>query len=407
MAQAPRGRRRLAPLSASAERPAGRLGSLRSPPPAANRVPAAEPDSAAAAAAAAAAAPPMDVDDVPASVSGPSASGSAGEHAGTPGFTRGGVQKKKFMPKVPTRRAVRKTDLDGGEEGAMADDDIKNLLEESKQSQSSRSKVRSFQGLQSKGAAPAAQVAFGYGSAASHATQRAMSSANKSASARGTGTSTAGAHGTSGSAVRVKQEQEGPEFDMKDVKPAHDKKLKAVEAFDYSKYYPMTLPLQQPGHVVADMIEGPESTEGDEGDDASAANELQLMPGGDEEQLLLFQLPAALPVSLQSGTAAEASASADTRPDVAAMPAESKRGILGSLPSGVMGKMHIYESGAVKLQLGDVLFDVVPGAKCAFSQQAAAINPAVGTCHVLGNISHRVVLTPDVDHLLKKANNTF
>lgn len=44
---------------------------------------------------------------------------------------------------------------------------------------------------------------------------------------------------------------------------------------------------------------------------------------------------------------------------------------------------------------------VAPGADCVFAQELMAVNAGGGKCCFLGDISQRVVLTPDVDKLLE------
>lgn len=68
--------------------------------------------------------------------------------------------------------------------------------------------------------------------------------------------------------------------------------------------------------------------------------------------MLLFQLPVNLPLVQQSsaGTKVEDAASKGDR--------ASKNGAKLELPTGRMGKIMVYKSGKVKMQLGDVLYDV-------------------------------------------------
>jgi hypothetical protein len=66
-----------------------------------------------------------------------------------------------------------------------------------------------------------------------------------------------------------------------------------------------------------------------------------------------------------------------------------------------IGKMLVYESGAVKMQLGDVLFDVLPGTEAAFRQDIAAVSAADQACVFLGGVQQRVVACPDIGHLLR------
>jgi hypothetical protein len=41
---------------------------------------------------------------------------------------------------------------------------------------------------------------------------------------------------------------------------------------------------------------------------------------------------------------------------------------LGKLPAGKVGKLLVFESGKVKMQIGEVLLDVQPGVPCGFRQ---------------------------------------
>lgn len=69
-----------------------------------------------------------------------------------------------------------------------------------------------------------------------------------------------------------------------------------------------------------------------------------------EKQMFIFKLPDCLPVMKQS-------TGATTKRSV--LEYGSKRcNPFEGLPEGFMGKMLVYKSGAVKLKLGDVLFDV-------------------------------------------------
>ncbi|CAN4097239.1 unnamed protein product [Withania somnifera] len=73
---------------------------------------------------------------------------------------------------------------------------------------------------------------------------------------------------------------------------------------------------------------------------------------------------------------------------------------LQDLSAGNMGKMLVYKSGAIKLKLGDILYNVSPGVECSFAQDVVAINTAEKQCCHLGELGKRAVVTPDVDFLL-------
>lgn len=68
---------------------------------------------------------------------------------------------------------------------------------------------------------------------------------------------------------------------------------------------------------------------------------------------------------------------------------------LEDLPAGYMGKMLVYKSGAIKLKLGDILYDVSAGSTCIFAQDVVAINTVDKECCFLGEIGKRAIVTPD------------
>jgi hypothetical protein len=63
--------------------------------------------------------------------------------------------------------------------------------------------------------------------------------------------------------------------------------------------------------------------------------------------------------------------------------------------------MLVFESGAVKMQFGDVLFDVVPGTEAAFRQEIAVVGTQNKACVFLGAVQQRAVAIPDIEHLLR------
>ncbi|KAI6679722.1 hypothetical protein NL676_033603 [Syzygium grande] len=58
---------------------------------------------------------------------------------------------------------------------------------------------------------------------------------------------------------------------------------------------------------------------------------------------------------------------------------------LDELSAGLMGKMLVYRSGAVKFKLGDTLYDVSSSLDCVFAQDVVAINKQRSTSVLLGS----------------------
>ncbi|RYR45493.1 hypothetical protein Ahy_A07g031327 [Arachis hypogaea] len=110
------------------------------------------------------------------------------------------------------------------------------------------------------------------------------------------------------------------------------------------------------------------------------------------------QLPAALPAikgSASSGGQADSESSSKPQGSMKKV----KPCKLNELPPGFMGKMLVYKSGAIKLNLGDTLYDVSPGSNCTFAQDVAVMNTAEKHCCAIGEIRRRVIVTPDIDDM--------
>ncbi|KAG9459354.1 hypothetical protein H6P81_003862 [Aristolochia fimbriata] len=177
-----------------------------------------------------------------------------------------------------------------------------------------------------------------------------------------------------------------------------------VEPWDYYSYYPVTLPLRRPysgNPEVLDEEEFGEASTNYDHDEArtNPAAELGLLEETEEEKLLFFQLPSSLPLVKRSASSKGKEIIDSARTSHG--PGISNDGCkLENLPAGFMGKLLVFKSGIVKMKLGDAVFDVSPGLDCVFAQEVAAINPTEKHCCILGELSKRATVIPDIDTLL-------
>eukprot|EP00850_Spirogloea_muscicola_P018762 SM000175S03309 [mRNA] locus=s175:188215:190989:+ [translate_table: standard] len=347
----------------------------------------------------------------------------------------------KFVPKIPARRAVKKpphasaiaSESDAREVGAAA-------------SESQRQRKEDGEGwpgrrlLQGPKAPPPQRVAFGFSAEAAAGTAKTsqprgaavVDQASRDGAKTGGGGGGAGRRGgTLGadSKDRLLSFQEGPE-ELFEPEKGKVKRCD-MEPMDYTKYYPITLPLRPPHVGASDKLDlaefGVVAPDAFDEDAMPAAQELglwviaavlslciaaaaaalrarangilklrvalSLQDKSEQERLLFFQLPVALPLAQPAASEGDGSEAGE-----GAQP----HGLLdlAALPRGCMGKLLVYESGAVKLKLGSVLLDALPGATCVFHQELAAIDTVSRECFFLGDVSQRVVLTPDVESLL-------
>jgi DNA-directed RNA polymerase III subunit RPC4 len=136
-----------------------------------------------------------------------------------------------------------------------------------------------------------------------------------------------------------------------------------------------------------------------------------------EEQLFLLQLPSSLPVAAPAVKQEHRTQQAGRRKGAAAAAGGGGEGLeevklsrLGALegtsisqvPQGKLGKLLVFESGKVKLQIGDVVLDVGSGMPCLARQEVAAVNHEAGHLVLLGEVSQRVVVSPNVWQLMGK-----
>ncbi|CAH8384657.1 unnamed protein product [Eruca vesicaria subsp. sativa] len=165
-----------------------------------------------------------------------------------------------------------------------------------------------------------------------------------------------------------------------------------VEPWDENSYYPTVLPLRKPNSGDPELLDQEEfgnvakHLHYDE-NNINSAEELGLTLGQHcKKQMLFFKLPDCLPVTKQP-TAKRSSVS-------------ERSSAFEGLPEGFMGKMLVYKSGAVKLKLGDILYDVSPGPNTVFHNDVAAIDTRERNCSRIGSSTKFATVTPDVESLL-------
>ncbi|XP_043712418.1 DNA-directed RNA polymerase III subunit RPC4-like [Telopea speciosissima] len=179
-----------------------------------------------------------------------------------------------------------------------------------------------------------------------------------------------------------------------------------IEPWNYCSYYPLTLPLRRPysgNPVFLDEEEFGEASTNITNNEYStnSAIELGLMEEQEEQKMIFFQLPTSLPLVKRSAVAESNQITGSAGPS-SNVGSSDKGCSLEQLSAGLMGKMLVYKSGAVKLKLGDTLYDVSPGSDCAFAQDVVAVNTEEKHCCILGLPDKRAIVTPNVNSLLSR-----
>ena len=72
-------------------------------------------------------------------------------------------------------------------------------------------------------------------------------------------------------------------------------------------------------------------------------------------------------------------------------------------PEGLLGQLHVHRSGKISCTWGGIDMEVGRGSDCGFLQEIVAINAKTDKCAwVLGRVSTRLMLVPNLDDLLDK-----
>jgi len=159
-------------------------------------------------------------------------------------------------------------------------------------------------------------------------------------------------------------------------------------------------------------------------EDFSQQADLSGDPDVRQERLYFFQfptpfpafcLPNALPIDVDANQTSVASDSSPKRVTFATEPAPGSSGtsaVPESVPQGkegdtepkvdgVIGQLEVYQSGAVKMRLGNgILLDVTAATQPSFLQHAVHLNVTNKRLSVLGEVNKRFVVSPNVDTLL-------
>lgn len=134
----------------------------------------------------------------------------------------------------------------------------------------------------------------------------------------------------------------------------------------------------------------PPSTEREEDDtEMLRAASSPLYPN--DGDYFVVQLPTSLPESLKRRPEAPESAT----PVEEGHPPRLDTDILSKLEPGPIGKLQIFESGNVKLLLGDSSFDVASALECSMLQQVASLSQTDFT--ILGNVANKILVTVPTD----------
>ncbi|KAI0060961.1 hypothetical protein BV25DRAFT_1858047 [Artomyces pyxidatus] len=212
-------------------------------------------------------------------------------------------------------------------------------------------------------------------------------------------------------AAKVKEDEERQAAKAKGVAPAdamevEDRTPVAEEAGDVNLANALDLSESEDEEEMEDLVE----------DFAQHDDEI----GTGHERLYFFQFPEPFPTfsaksvpppdtkgkgKAPEGTAGKrVSFSDDTKPPASTimpLPEDVDKPQPIEHVDGIIGQLEIYQSGAVKMRLANgILMDVTAATQPSFLQQAVHVDQKKKSLQVLGEVSRRFVVTPNVDTLL-------
>lgn len=316
--------------------------------------------------------------------------------------------RRRFLPKVPVAKPKQESGAQG--QTTVSNSNNNDELEAAARAQAERLARRMDQRGRAR---PADMPRMSHGSVS-------VLGPSAPASARsGTGSAPGGSRGPSGGGgatsssmrqlhdARVKAEQHaahGMEIEPGMASPSESED--DGPPFDMNAFYPTVLPLQHPDTATIDEVDASAdtavelraTTPEEEVSDGRTAGKLKLWPNDDDhggQRLMLMQLPALLP-KLQPPPKPPHHGSASS----AATARKAAASSLQQLGNGQVGKLLIFESGAVKMRVGDVLLDVAAGSACECRQEVALISPASSSVTMLGHVQETAICTPNLEQLL-------
>ncbi|KAK8793680.1 DNA binding protein [Blastocystis sp. subtype 4] len=127
-------------------------------------------------------------------------------------------------------------------------------------------------------------------------------------------------------------------------------------------------------------------------EDDTQVTPLELLQGVNDGDMLLFALPSFLPIYAQNreyGIDEEAFIHNNST-----KPHEYIENELKSVPPGRIGTMCVHESGRISVNINGYIVDMNVSIPVRYQQQVATIDES--SVNLLGNVKHRLVLTPDI-----------
>lgn len=136
-----------------------------------------------------------------------------------------------------------------------------------------------------------------------------------------------------------------------------------------------------------------------------------------EQKLFFFQMPVLAPsfepapdfpaheddVDMTLTTSQPSSRSTAPKPP-SGVEAEAEDPFFSQFPAGCAGKLRLHKSGKLTMLLGNIVMEVSQGTEAKFLQDIVAFEPEDQKAHLIGQVTRKMIVAPDIDALLAGVN---
>lgn len=126
-----------------------------------------------------------------------------------------------------------------------------------------------------------------------------------------------------------------------------------------------------------------------------------------EQKLFFFQMPVLAPkfeAPVDADEADEGNADMRVVGDSADNAAKQSAAIT-RFPEGMAGKLRLHKSGKLTMLLGNIVMEVSQGTEAKFLQDVVVMSPEEQKAYLIGQVTRKMIVAPDVDVLLEGIQN--
>ncbi|KAF5093458.1 hypothetical protein D0Z00_004054 [Geotrichum galactomycetum] len=125
-----------------------------------------------------------------------------------------------------------------------------------------------------------------------------------------------------------------------------------------------------------------------------------------EQKLFFFQMPVLAPKFEAPVGADDGADDEDVEMRVVGDNAAAKQSAaITRFPEGMAGKLRLHKSGKLTMLLGNIVMEVSQGTEANFLQDVVVMSPEEQKAYLIGQVTRKMIVAPDVDLLLEGIQN--